>query len=103
MRLSVINEQRRNQTVLKKNDTTLFSTKTTLHIYLTIIPRTHVGYKLLDSGRGAKQRVSYHNFIANKREWNNCFIKYQTLDTVYLEFQFLPTPVFGHFKVKLLR
>ena len=47
---------------------------------LTIIPRTRVGYELLDSGRGAKQRVGYHKLISNKREWNNCFIKYQTLD-----------------------
>ena len=48
--------------------------------YLTIIPRTRVGYELLDSGRGAKHRVGYHKLISNKREWNNCFIKYQTLD-----------------------
>ena len=25
-------------------------------------------------------RVGYHKLISNKREWNNCFIKYQTLD-----------------------
>ena len=37
-------------------------------------------YELLDSGRGAKHRVGYHKLISNKREWNNCFIKYQTLD-----------------------
>ena len=49
-------------------------------IYLTIIPRMRVGYELLDSRRGAKHRVSYHKLISNKREWNNCFIKYQTLD-----------------------
>ena len=36
--------------------------------------------ELLDSGRGAKHRVSYHKLISNKCEWNNCFIKYQTLD-----------------------
>ena len=48
--------------------------------YLTIIPRTRVGYELLDSGRGAKHRVGYHKLISNKRKWNNCFIKYQTLD-----------------------
>ena len=51
-----------------------------VYIYLTIIPRTRVGYELLDSGRGAKHRVGYHKLISNKREWNNCFIKYQTLD-----------------------
>ena len=51
-----------------------------LHVYLTIIPRTRVGYELLDSGRGAKHRVGYHKLISNKHEWNNCFIKYQTQD-----------------------
>ena len=40
----------------------------------------HIGYELLDSGRGAKHRVGYHKLISNKCEWNNCFIKYQTLD-----------------------
>ena len=49
-------------------------------VHLTIIPRTWVGYELLDSGWGAKHRVGYHELISNKREWNNCFIKYQTLD-----------------------
>ena len=39
-----------------------------------------IGYELLDSGWGAKHRVGYHKLISNKREWNNCFIKYQTLD-----------------------
>ena len=38
------------------------------HSYLTIIPRTRVGYELLDSGRGAKHRVGYHKLISNKRE-----------------------------------
>ena len=41
-----------------------------------------VGYELLDSGRGAEHRVGYHKLISNKREWNNCFIKYQTLDKI---------------------
>ena len=40
-----------------------------IYITLTIIPRTR-----------AKHRVGYHKLISNKREWNNCFIKYQTLD-----------------------
>ena len=39
-----------------------------------------VGYQLLDSGRGATHRVGYQKLISNKREWNNCLIKYQTLD-----------------------
>ena len=39
-----------------------------------------IGYELLDSGRGVEHRVGYHKLISNKREWNNCFIKYQTLD-----------------------
>ena len=51
--------------------------------YLTIIPRTRVGYELLDSGRGAKHRVGYHKLISNKHEWNNCFIKYQTLIKIF--------------------
>ena len=34
---------------------------------------------VLDSGRGAEHRVGYHRLISNKREWNNCFIKNQTL------------------------
>ena len=38
------------------------------HSYLTIIPRTRVGYELLHSGRGAKHRVGYHKLISNKRE-----------------------------------
>ena len=54
----------------------------------TIIPRTRVGYELLDSGRGAEHRVGYHKLISNKREWNNCFIKYQTLDKYILSFNF---------------
>ena len=54
------------------------------HKYLTIIPRTQVGYELSDSGRGAEHRVGYHKLISNKREWNNCLIKYQTLDFVYI-------------------
>ena len=57
-------------------------------IHLTIIPRTRVGYELLDSGRGAKHRVGYHKLISNKREWNNCFIKYQTLDKNILNYIF---------------
>ena len=47
-----------------------------------------VGYELLDSGRGAKHRVGYHKLISNKREWNNCFIKYQTLDKNILNYIF---------------
>ena len=50
-----------------------------------IIPRTRVGYELLDSGRGAEHRIGYNKLISNKREWNNCFIKYQTLDFVYVK------------------
>ena len=38
----------------------------------------------------------YHKLILNKREWNNCFIKYQLLDNI----SFLPTRVFGHFDGK---
>ena len=45
----------------------------------TIIPLTLVGYELLDSGGGAEHRVGYHKLISNKREWNNCFIKYHTV------------------------
>ena len=53
--------------------------------YLIIIRQTRVGYELLDSGRGVEQRVGYHKLISNKRKWDNCFIKYQTLDVVYVE------------------
>ena len=53
-----------------------------------------------ESGRGAEHRVGYHKLISNKREWNNSFIKYQTLEIEYLEFYFLPTRVFGHFEGK---
>ena len=42
--------------------------------YLTIIPRTHVGYELLDCERGAEHRFGYYKLISNKRERNNCFI-----------------------------
>ena len=28
----------------------------------------------------AEHRVGYHKLISNKREWNNCSIKYQILD-----------------------
>ena len=49
-------------------------------VHLTIIPRAHVGNELLDNGRGANHRVGYNKLISNKREWNNCSIKYQTLD-----------------------
>ena len=44
-------------------------------VYLTIIPRGHVGYGMIDSQRGAKRRVGYNHLISNKHEWNNCFIK----------------------------
>ena len=57
-------------------------------IYLTILPRKRVGYELLDSGRGVEHRVGYHKFISTKREWNNCFIKYQTLDKSISNFIF---------------
>ena len=49
-------------------------------LYLTIIPRTCGGYELLDNGRDTEHQVGYHKLISNKPEWNNCFIKYQTLD-----------------------
>ena len=50
--------------------------------YLTTIPRTRVGYELLYSGRGAEHRVGYHNLTSNKCEWNNCLIKYRTLEKI---------------------
>ena len=40
----------------------------------------HVGYEILDNKRGAEHWIGYHKLISNKCEWNNCFIKYQTLD-----------------------
>ena len=44
--------------------------------------------ELLYSGRGAEHRVGYHKLISNKREWNNCFIEYQTLDKKISNFIF---------------
>ena len=55
---------------------------------LTIIPLTCVGYELLDSTQGAEHRVGYDKLISDKREWNNCFIKYKTLDKNILNFVF---------------
>ena len=37
-------------------------------IYLTIIPWARVGYEMVNS--------AITNLISNKREWNNCFIKF---------------------------
>ena len=74
--------------------------KTKQHCNRAIFPRPRVGYELLDSGRGAEHRVGNHKLISNKLEWNNCFIKYLTLDKIYLEFYFLPTRVFGHVEGK---
>ena len=66
-------------------------------VYLTIDQRTHVGYELLDSGRGAEHRDGYHKLMSNKREWNNCSIKYQTLDKNISNFIFYQLEFFGHF------
>ena len=38
--------------------------------------------RALDSGRYAEHRVCYHTLISNRRERNNCFVKYQTLDKI---------------------
>ena len=55
-----------------------------------------IGYELLDS-----RQVSFHKLISNKREWNNCFIKYQTLDKNTLNFVFYRLEFLtGHFKRK---
>ena len=59
-----------------------------------------VGYELLDNGRGAKHRVGYHKLIFNKREWINCFVKYQTLEKIFRIINFLTTSVFCHFEGK---
>ena len=55
-----------------------------------------IGYKLLDSRQDAKHRVDYYKLISNKCEWNNCFIKNQTLDK-NISFYFLSIRVFGVF------
>ena len=67
--------------------------------YLTIIPRTRIGYELLDNGRGASTESaiisSYPTSVSgiivlfNTKHW----IK-------YLEFYFLPTRLFRHFEGK---
>ena len=66
----------------------LFKTTIITIMYLTFFPRKCAGYVLLDSGRGAKHRVGYHKLIPNMCEWNNCYIKYQTLDQDILNFIF---------------
>ena len=45
-------------------------------LIITIIPRKHVEYEMVDSKRGAYRRVSYNHLISNKRVWNNCFIQH---------------------------
>ena len=60
-----------------------------------------VGYELLDRGRGAEHRVGYQSsYPGNKREWNKCFNKYQTLDFVYVEV--LNVNPYKHRECKLL-
>ena len=62
-------------------------------VYLTIIPRTRVGYEVIDSQRGAKRRVGYNHLISNKREWNNCFIKnHQQILLDFANFAWLEQP-----------
>ena len=62
---------------------------TFVSVHFTIIPQTRIGYELLDSRRGAEHRVGYHyKLISNKHVWNNCFIKYQTLDKNIPNFNF---------------
>ena len=56
--------------------------------YSRTIPRMRVGYDQLTGGRGVEHRVGYHKLISNKRERNNCFIKYQTLDKNISNFHF---------------
>ena len=45
-------------------------------VYLTIIPRARVGYEMC--------RVGYNHLISNKRKWNNCFIKNNQENMLYL-------------------
>ena len=40
-------------------------------LYLTIIPQTHIGCELLDSGQDAEHQVGYHKLISNKYDGNN--------------------------------
>ena len=52
-----------------------------------------IGYELLDSRQDAKHQVDYYKLISNKCEWNNCFIKNQTLDknisnSIFYRFEF---------------
>ena len=61
--------------------------------YLTIIPRAHVGYEVVDSPQGAKRRVGYNHLISNKHEWNNCFIKnHQLILLDFADFACLEQP-----------
>ena len=69
-------------------------------LYLTIIPRTRVGYELLDSGWGAEPRGGYHKLISKKREWNNCLLNSWIRISRISIFFSLPSRVFGHFEAK---
>ena len=58
------------------NLTSIFLVKNFLQLFHSRL----LDMSFLDSGRGADHRAGYHKLISNKREWNNCFIKYRTLD-----------------------
>ena len=36
--------------------------------------RARIGYEVIDSQRGAWNRVGFNHIISNKHEWNNWFI-----------------------------
>ena len=41
--------------------------------YLTIIPWARVGFEMV------RALLAKTNLISNKREWNNCFVKFRTI------------------------
>ena len=58
-----------------------------------IIPRTRVGYEVIDSQLGASRLVGYNHLISNKRVWNNCFIKnHQQILLAFADFAWLKQP-----------
>ena len=50
-----------------------------------------------------EHRVNYYKVISNKREWNNCFIKYQTLADKNISNLFPTDSSFRPFRGKFFR
>jgi hypothetical protein len=61
-----------------------YSPRLRLGEYLAVIPWARVGYEVINNQRGSG-RVGYNHLISNKREWNNCFIKYSISVVLHLK------------------